>query len=59
MATVPLSGEPKQTAEVDSEQASEQMRADKAKLFDDDLMDLYAAIVIVVPIALFLKSLWS
>lgn len=26
---------------------------------DLELMDLYAAILIVVPIALFLKSLWS
>jgi hypothetical protein len=27
--------------------------------FEGELMDLYAAILIVVPIALFLKSLWS
>jgi hypothetical protein len=27
--------------------------------FDFELMDLYAAIFIVVPVALFLKSLWS
>lgn len=27
--------------------------------FDGDLMDLYVAILIVVPLALFLKSLWS
>jgi hypothetical protein len=26
---------------------------------DGELMDLYAAILIVVPLALFLKSLWS
>ncbi|HKH68285.1 MAG TPA: hypothetical protein VE527_21065 [Reyranella sp.] len=28
-------------------------------LFDGELMDLYVAILIVVPLALFLKSLWS
>ncbi len=28
-------------------------------LFEGELMDLYAAILIVVPLALFLKSLWS
>jgi hypothetical protein len=27
-------------------------------LFEGELMDLYAAILIVVPLALFLKSLW-
>jgi hypothetical protein len=27
--------------------------------FDFELLDLYAAIFIVVPLALFLKSLWS
>ena len=27
-------------------------------LLDDELLDLYAAILIVVPLALFLKSLW-
>ena len=27
--------------------------------FDGELMDLYVAILIVVPLALFLKSLWS
>jgi hypothetical protein len=27
-------------------------------LLDDELLDLYAAILIVVPFALFLKSLW-
>jgi len=29
-----------------------------AKLWDDELLDLYAAILIVVPVALFLKSLF-
>ena len=28
-------------------------------LFEGELMDLYVAILIVVPLALFLKSLWS
>lgn len=28
-------------------------------LFEGELMDLYAAMLIVVPLALFLKSLWS
>jgi hypothetical protein len=27
-------------------------------LLDDELLDLYAAILIAVPLALFLKSLW-
>jgi hypothetical protein len=27
--------------------------------FEGELMDLYVAILIVVPLALFLKSLWS
>ena len=27
--------------------------------FDGELLDLYVAILIVVPLALFLKSLWS
>ena len=28
-------------------------------LFEGELLDLYAAILIVVPLSLFLKSLWS
>jgi len=28
-------------------------------LFEGELMDVYAAILIVVPLSLFLKSLWS
>jgi hypothetical protein len=28
-------------------------------LFEGDLLDLYAAIIIVVPMVLFLKSLWT
>ncbi len=31
---------------------------DTPGLLDDELLDLYAAILIVVPVALFLKSLW-
>jgi hypothetical protein len=31
---------------------------DTPGLLDDELLDLYAAILIVVPLALFLKSLW-
>jgi hypothetical protein len=31
---------------------------DAPGLLDDELLDLYAAILIVVPVALFLKSLW-
>jgi hypothetical protein len=31
---------------------------DAPGLLDDELLDLYAAILIVVPLALFLKSLW-
>ena len=31
----------------------------KAGLLEGELLDLYAAILIVVPLALFLKSLWS
>jgi hypothetical protein len=30
-----------------------------AGLLEGELLDLYAAILIVVPLALFLKSLWS
>lgn len=30
-----------------------------SSLFEGELMDLYVAILIVVPLALFLKSLWS
>jgi len=31
----------------------------RSSLLDGELLDLYAAIAIVVPLALFLKSLWS
>ena len=33
--------------------------ARNAGLLEGELLDLYAAILIVVPLALFLKSLWS
>jgi hypothetical protein len=29
------------------------------RLLDGELLDLYAAILIVVPVAMFLRSLWS
>ena len=32
--------------------------APNAGLFEGELLDLYGAILIVVPLALFLKSLW-
>ena len=32
---------------------------DTPGLLDDELLDLYAAILVAVPLALFLKSLWS
>jgi hypothetical protein len=33
-------------------------RQEPAGLLDGELLDLYGAILIVVPVALFLKSLW-
>jgi hypothetical protein len=34
-------------------------RGQSARLLDGELLDLYIAILIVVPVAIFLKSLWS
>jgi len=34
-------------------------RGRSARLLEGELLDLYVAILIVVPVAIFLKSLWS
>jgi hypothetical protein len=39
--------------------APEGERVQSAKLLAGELGDLYAAILIVVPLAIFLKSLWT
>jgi hypothetical protein len=39
--------------------ASESERVQSARLLEGELGDLYAAILIAVPLAIFLKSLWS
>jgi hypothetical protein len=43
---------------VRSAPADDSERGQLARLLDGELLDLYIAILIVVPVALFLKSLW-
>jgi len=56
-----LTGRPAEGAGVDKKAhpvAPRDMPHDTPGPLDDELLDLYAAILIVVPVALFLKSLW-
>ena len=48
MQTVPLPKAPRETSGQPTQ-----------GLFESDLLELYAAILIVVPLALLLKSLWA
>jgi hypothetical protein len=63
MAILRLLARPSAPARVSAEMHSHDAAAahhddPKSSLLDGELADLYAAIVIVVPLALFLKSLW-
>jgi hypothetical protein len=64
MTTVRLTGQPKATAGEYSEAAAlhEEFHRDerlRARLLENEQIDLYAAILIMIPLALFLKFLWS
>jgi hypothetical protein len=56
MTTLRLTDRPKATAYHDEAHGEDRLRS---RFAESELMDLYAALLIVVPLALFLKSLWS